>query len=165
MLVKAVEAEVAAYIETHQHEVDEAGRRQGITDYVTQGIEAGVISDRATMVSALQRADLDVPRQGKHYLTVAEPGTDNKWRLKGAIFGRDFQRDERLNRAAPAAGRAGPPTHRGGDPDRARAVLRELEGHRAARATYYRARYPPREPAAERRDAHRPNHSSLPNVK
>ena len=27
MLVKAVEAEVAAYIETHQHEVDENGRR------------------------------------------------------------------------------------------------------------------------------------------
>ena len=27
MLVKAVEAEVAAYIETHQHEVDQDGRR------------------------------------------------------------------------------------------------------------------------------------------
>ena len=27
MLVKAVEAEVTAYIETHQHEVDENGRR------------------------------------------------------------------------------------------------------------------------------------------
>ena len=38
-----------------------------ITDYLNQGIEAGAVSDRATMVSALQRAGLEVPRQGKDY--------------------------------------------------------------------------------------------------
>ena len=45
------------------------------------------------MVSALQRAGLEVPRQGEHYLTAADPESGGKWRLKGAIYERDFQRE------------------------------------------------------------------------
>ncbi len=51
-----------------------------------QGIETGAVSDRATMVSALQRAGLEVPRQGKDYLTAADPQRGGKWRLKAAAL-------------------------------------------------------------------------------
>ena len=34
--------------------------------------------------------DLEVTRQGKHYLTAADPESGGKWRLKGAIYERDF---------------------------------------------------------------------------
>ena len=37
-------------------------------------------------------AGLEVPRQGEHYLTAADPESGGKWRLKGAIYERDFQR-------------------------------------------------------------------------
>ena len=81
--------------------------RSLITDYLSQGIETGAVSDRATMVYALQRAGLEVPRQGEHYLTAADPESGGKWRLKGAIYERDFQR-ERLTSSTPEEGRAGP---------------------------------------------------------
>ena len=73
-----------------------------ITDYLSQGIEPGAVSDRATMISALRRAGLEVPRQREHYLTAADPESGGKWRLKGAIYERDFQR-ERLAISTPHA--------------------------------------------------------------
>ena len=91
-----------AYIEAAQLRAGleaEKDPRRLITDYLSQGIETGAVSDRATMVSALQRAGLEVPRQGEHYLTAADPESGGKWRLKGAIYERDFQR-ERLTSAA-----------------------------------------------------------------
>ena len=84
-----------AYIEAAQLRAGleaEKDPRRLITDYLSQGIETGAVSDRATMVSALQRAGLEVPRQGEHYLTAADPESGGKWRLKGAIYERDFQR-------------------------------------------------------------------------
>ena len=65
-----------AYIEAAQLRAGleaEKDPRRLITDYLSQGIETGTVSDRATMVSALQRAGLEVPRQGEHYLTAADP--------------------------------------------------------------------------------------------
>ena len=98
-----------AYIEAAQLRAGleaEKDPRRLISDYLSQGIETGAVSDRATMVSALQRAGLEVPRQGEHYLTAADPESGGKWRLKGAIYERDFQR-ERLTSSTPEEGRAG----------------------------------------------------------
>ena len=80
-----------AYIEAAQLRAGlgvEKDPQRLITDYLSQGIETGAVSDRATMVSALQRAGLEVPRQGEHYLTAADPESGGKWRLKGAIYER-----------------------------------------------------------------------------
>ena len=123
--------------------------RRAITDYLSQGIETGAVSDRATMVSALQRAGLEVPRQGEHYLTAADPESGDKWRLKGAIYERDFQR-ERLKSSTPEAGRAGTGTNRGTDPERAEEARRQLETERGRRDVYHRARYQGSHPADER---------------
>ena len=106
-----------AYIEAAQLRAGleaEKDPRRLITDYLSQGIETGAVSDRATMVSALHRAGLEVPRQGEHYLTAADPESGGRWRLKGAIYERDFQR-ERLTSAAPEEGRAGPARDRSTD--------------------------------------------------
>ena len=53
MLVKAVEAEVAAYIETHQHEVDENGRRLVVRN--------GHARER-TLVSGVGQLKIQAPR-------------------------------------------------------------------------------------------------------
>ena len=114
--------------------------RTAIRDYLIARIEDGAVRDRAGVVTALQEAGLEVPRAGQDYLTARDPASSARWRLKGELYGRDFQR-ERLNRAAPAADRAGPATHRGAGAAAAHRAFRELASHREARAVYNRAQY------------------------
>ena len=67
--------------------------RKFITDYVVARIESGSVTDRASMVAALKEAGLDVPRQGKKYITVRDPQSQGRWRLKGSIYGQDWKHD------------------------------------------------------------------------
>ena len=141
-----------AYIEAAQLRAGleaEKDPRRLITDYLSQGIETGAVSDRDTMVSALQRAGLEVPRQGEHYLTAADTESGGKWRLKGAIYERDFQR-ERLTSAAPEEGRAGPARDRSTDSERAEEARSKLKAERERRDVYHRARYQGAHPVDER---------------
>ena len=114
--------------------------RQVLTEYLTEGVVAGVIQDRAGIVQALEEVGLTVPRQGEHYLTAQDPETGEKWRLKGVLYERDF---EGHGLAAPAAGadRGAAPGDRGADRERAEEAERELSRIRAARAEYHCERY------------------------
>ena len=69
-----------------------------IRDYLLQRVENGTVRNRADVVAALREAGLEVPRQGKDYLTALDPETGNRWRLKGEMYANDFER-ERLDRA------------------------------------------------------------------
>ena len=66
--------------------------RAAIQDYLLQGVESGKVKDRAGVVAALQEAGLDVPRQGKNYVTAHNPASGKRWRLKGTLYEHDFQR-------------------------------------------------------------------------
>ena len=76
----------------------EPAPRDLIRDYLLQRVEHGTVRNRADVVAALQEAGLEVPRQGKNYLTAMDPTTGDRWRLKGELYAHDFQR-ERLDRA------------------------------------------------------------------
>ena len=78
-----------------------ADPRDQIRDYLMQRVEHGTVQDRAGVVAALKEAGFEVPRAGKHYVTARNPETGDRWRLKGALYEHDFQR-ERLERPAPA---------------------------------------------------------------
>ncbi|MDE2763403.1 MAG: relaxase/mobilization nuclease domain-containing protein, partial [Gemmatimonadota bacterium] len=103
----------------------EASPRDLIRDYLLQRVEHGIVRNRADVVSALREAGLEVPRQGEHYLTALDPETGDRWRLKGGLYGENFDR-ERFDR--PAAVAAGDRTQgdRGVDRERAEAARREL---------------------------------------
>ena len=79
----------------------EADPRDVIEAYLVQRVERGMAEDRAGVVAALKEAGFAVPREGKHYVTVLDPERGDRWRLKGALYEHDFQR-ERLERPAPA---------------------------------------------------------------
>ena len=118
----------------------DGGPREAIEQYLLQRVGSGQAEDRAGVVAALKEAGFEVPREGKHYITVLDPERGERWRLKGALYEHDYQR-ERVERAA-----AAPDTGRGagGDGDRrARAaeVWRDVERHRERQATYHRSRY------------------------
>ncbi len=110
----------------------ESEPRDLIRDYLLQRVEHGTVRNRADVVAALQEAGLEVPRQGKDYITALDPETGDRWRLKGELYAEDFER-ERFDRAV--AETAGDRTRgdRGIDGERARAARRELAG--ASRAT------------------------------
>ena len=118
----------------------EADPREVIRDYLLQRVEHGVVQSRADVVEALKEAGLDVPRQGKDYVTARDPESGKRWRLKGALYEHDFN-PERLDLQAPAP--AG--ERAGGDRDdgraRAEEAWRELERRRGERARYHRSRY------------------------
>lgn len=131
--------------------VRRGGARELIHDWIVQRIETGEIHDRPSMAEALTTAGFDLPRAGKNYITVRDPETDERWRLKGDLFREDWTRENTLERALERA--AGEPSRSG---SRLAAIdlneLRDrLERSLEARASYNRDRYPQlhgREPPA-----------------
>ena len=141
-----------AYIEASklraglEHEADP---RELIRDYLVQRVENGAVQSRADVVSALEEVGFEVPRQGKSHVTARDPDGGKRWRLKGALYGHDFQ-PERLDfpAAPPAGGR--PAADRGDGRARARAARRDLERRRKRRVAFHRGRYGGGDRAGER---------------
>ena len=150
----------------HQARIDADLRRSGlpgakdsrrvITDYLRQRIQSGTVQDRETMVSALREARLDVPRQGKHYITVRDPSSNDRWRLKGGIYEQTWKPEftrgaaATADRGGPEADRATPETNRGDPERRAQDALGKLEAARTRRSEFNRARYGVSQPQRDR---------------
>lgn len=60
--------------------------KKQLTEYITKRIEAGIVTNRDDIISSLAELDLEIPRQGKNYITVVDPETNNRYRLKGGIY-------------------------------------------------------------------------------
>lgn len=116
--------------------------RELIHDWIVQRIETGDIRDRPSMTEALTAAGFDLPRAGKNYITVRDPETDERWRLKGDLFREDWTRENTFERALERS--AGEPSRSGSRLDAiALDELRDrLERSLEARASYNRDRYP-----------------------
>lgn len=81
--------------------------REGIHGYLTALVASEQVTDRASMVLALREAGLDVTREGKDYITVRDPESDERFRMKGRIYEKDWTYDRELDRAiAPESSRA-----------------------------------------------------------
>ena len=91
----------------------EADPRALIRDYLVQRVEHGAVQGRADVVSALEDAGFEVPRQGRNYVTARDPDSGKRWRLKGALYEHDFEPERRDFAAAEPAG--GRPPADGGD--------------------------------------------------
>ena len=115
--------------------------RDELHAWILDQVSVGLITDRGSMLDALTDAGFDIPRAGKAYLTAQDPGTGERWRLKGEIFHENWQADPAEREAERGTGH---------DP----AGLRRLDGipvgelqdrfeqHCNHRASYNRERYP-----------------------
>ena len=123
--------------------------RREIGMHLLELLDAGKVKDRAGVVAALEARGYDVPRQGDHYLTARDRATGERWRLKGALYERDIDR-ERFLREAPEPSRERERADGGDDP--AAAAWAAVEKARRRRADYHRAYYggPGRRPVPDR---------------
>lgn len=64
--------------------------RDALHGWISDQIFEGLITDRAEMTAALTDAGFEVPRAGKNYITVKDPDTNERWRLKGEFFNEDW---------------------------------------------------------------------------
>ena len=117
--------------------------KEAVHGYVAALIERGAVHDRASLVDALTEAGLEVTRAGKDYVTVRDPDTDERLRLRGRIYEKDWSDDTELGRAA--AREIGEPDSRdrGLDRERAAEAFAACEREREHRADRNRDRYRP----------------------
>ena len=92
--------ERARTVQQDRQSPERAQTREAVTAFLEKRIAAGAIEDRAGIVAALEEAGFTVPRQGKDYVTAADPETGARFRLKGRIYERDWTRGAELDRAA-----------------------------------------------------------------
>jgi hypothetical protein len=114
--------------------------RDAINAYIKAKVECGAVRDRAEVVTALQEAGLNINREGKDYVTVVDPASGEKLRLKGGVYGAGWKLEE-FGGARAGEGRTGTDT----DGEAVRRRIGELEdqlaGVIAKRASYNVGRY------------------------
>jgi len=86
--------------------------RDSINDYIKAKLDTCTVRDRADVVTALREAGLEINREGKDYITVKDPDSGDKIRLKGGIYGAGWTL-ENSGRAHEGEGRTG--TNRDGE--------------------------------------------------
>jgi len=90
--------------------------KQQLTDYITQRIEARLITNRDHIINSFTELGLEIPRQGKNYITVVDPETNNRYRLQGGIYeaswrlGGQSQEEDRSREQTPGADSRTPTT-------------------------------------------------------
>ncbi len=60
--------------------------RKEINNFIKGRIENGLIHDRADIISTLQEVGLQINREGKNYISVKDPDSNIKIRLKGGVY-------------------------------------------------------------------------------
>jgi hypothetical protein len=67
-----------------------AQSREAIHEFLVAKIQAGAVQNRDSILNELKKVGFEVPRAGKNYITVRDPATDAKFRLKGILYEQDF---------------------------------------------------------------------------
>ena len=122
--------------------IDQTAYMQALTggDPALFHVPVGFFCPKTPMAT---EAGLEVTRAGKDYVTVRDPDTDERLRLRGRIYEKDWNDDAELGRAA--AREVGEPDgrDRGLDRERAAEALAACEREREHRADRNRDRYRP----------------------
>lgn len=111
--------------------------RKLINEFISQRIESGLVTNREELVQALHEVGLKTPRMGKNYLTVLEPDSGTRFRMKGGIYCEHW----RVEQQAQGQDSARPGGAGVDSTARVRELATELEQVIARRAEYNRSRY------------------------
>lgn len=130
--------ELQGAVERQQDGLRLMADREAVHGYLTGLVASGDVQDRAQMVEAIEAEGLEVTRQGKSYITVADPDSGEKVRLKGRIYEEGWTYEAELERENVGS------TERDRDAERrlSEEAERELENRVASRHGNHAERYP-----------------------
>jgi hypothetical protein len=100
-------------------------------------VKAGRVKNRDDVEAFLKQEGYAIARHGKDYLTIVEPETGEKIRLKGGLYSQAHFDPRQSDAERTIYNRP--------NPERAAALAAKLEGLAADRAEYHRERYGPRD--------------------
>lgn len=116
--------------------------RELIDGVLTQRAVQGLIRSREDVLEHVKDLGLDVTRAGRDYITVSEPQSGQRWRLKGALYAADYEPGSTIEKSDAARER----DYSRPDPAAAQRYAQRVERHIAARAEYHQIRYRTPEP-------------------
>jgi hypothetical protein len=130
---------------------DRAAAKEAIHEYLRARIEQRLVHSRADVLTTLHEAGLEINRAGKDYITVKDPESGEKLRLKEGIYAEHWK-FELTGRADNGQDRAGEPGIGNPNPETVRRLESEFARIIEKRAQYSRGRYPAptHEPGTER---------------
>lgn len=111
--------------------------RQVITNYVTQNIRLGRVTDRTEAIAVLEKSGFQITRAGEDYITVFNEKIGKKLRLKGGIYSASW----RLGAGLTAEAFCGEETDRSLTQARVREAESELTKRINERVEYHQSRY------------------------
>ena len=113
-----------------------------IDEVLSQRAVQGLIRSREDVLVHVKDLGFDVTRAGKDYITVSEPQSGQRWRLKGELYARDYEPSRTIEKSDAARER----NYSRPDSEAAQRYGQRIERHIAARAEYHQSRYPKPEP-------------------
>jgi hypothetical protein len=122
---------------------ERAEAKEAVHAFLKTKLEADLVHNRADVLTALQEVGLEINRAGKDYITVKDPESGEKLRLKGGIYAEQWQYTPELaDRAHQGQDRAGHAGNRNPDQNTVGELEQELERIIEKRAQYNRKHYP-----------------------
>jgi hypothetical protein len=119
--------------------------RQLIDEVLTQRAVKGLIRSREDVLNHVKQLGLKTTREGKNYITVSDPNSEGRWRLKGGLYAQDFEPSTAIERADIARKR----DYSKPDQEATRRYGARVERHISARAEYNQNRYQTPKPKRE----------------
>ena len=111
--------------------------RELIDRVLTQRAVKGLIENREDVLNHVKQLGLETTREGKNYITVSDPNSTGRWRLKGGLYAKDFELSAAIERANIARER----DYSKPDEATARKFAARVERHISTRAEYNQSRY------------------------
>jgi hypothetical protein len=112
--------------------------RQLLTEYVLERVTAGLVSDRDDIIALLtEELGLEITRAGKNYITVKDPETEKRYRLKGKLYEREFRPQPKIT----AEIRSGASDSSRVDSKELLEVTERIRSNYQYRAQYHKKRY------------------------
>ena len=125
--------------------------RTSVTQSILQGVEAGLIKDRADIVSTLEKVGFSVPRQGKNYITIEIPSENSdtsqkkqRIRLKGTLYAKSWSAEQQISELSQSPQRANGSRSAAIERDNRERIIKleqRVATIREKRAAFYAARF------------------------
>lgn len=111
--------------------------RELIDGVLTERALQGQITSREDVLEHVKDLGFEVTREGKNYITVQEPESGQRWRMKGALYEREFEPSRTIEKAERARER----DYSRPDEAAARRYAERVNRHIEKRAEYNQERY------------------------